>query len=263
MKLHIFSDLHMDTRAWRPPDLGADVYIVAGDLFDDGRYSARWCGDLAQRTGQQVLFTPGNHDFYAGRVGARLKEMSDICRVAGVVLLHNRSIVLDGIRFAGATAWTDFRLDGDGYQVLARHAAKQMIHDFTGIFVGDGKGHGRMLTPEYTERMHARSRRFLDRALEDAYEEPVVVVTHHAPSRQSLSPHFEKSALNPAFASDMDNVVGWSNAKLWVHGHIHDSVDFMLGATRVICNPRGHPKGLNRSFLDDLIIDSDAFFPVR
>ena len=253
----------MDAGFWQPPDLEADVYLVAGDLYDDGRYSARWCADLAQRTGKQVLFTPGNHDFYGARVGARLKEMRAICTRHDVILLQNRSVVLDGIRFVGGTAWTDFLLDGAGYQTLARHAAKQMVHDFTGIFVGDGNGKGMTLSPEYTERMHRRTLRALDRGLEDAYEEPVVVMTHHAPSRRSLSAGFEKSALNPAFASNLDSQVGWSNARLWVHGHVHSSADYQLGATRVLCNPRGHPKGLNRQFRDDLVLDTDDFPPVR
>ena len=27
---------------------------------------------------------------------------------------------------------------------------------------------------------------------------------------------------------------------LWVHGHTHDSCDYRVGNTRVICNPRGY-----------------------
>lgn len=253
----------MDSRGWQPPDLGADVYVVPGDLFDDGRHSARWCAELAQSRGKHVLFTPGNHEFYGARVGKRLKEMADICKKGGVTLLQNRSVVLDGVRFAGATTWTDFLLDGAGYQALARNAARQMIHDFTGIFVGDGKGKGAMLSPEYTERMHARALRFFDRAWVDAYEEPVVIVMHHAPSRRSVSDNFKKSALNPAFASDMDNLVGWSNARLLVHGHVHHTLDYSLGATRILCNPRGHPKGLNPTFQDGLIVDTADFPPVH
>jgi 3',5'-cyclic AMP phosphodiesterase CpdA len=262
MRLHIFSDLHMDSRGWQPPDHAADVYVVAGDLYDDGRHSARWCAELAQSRGKPVLFTPGNHEFYGARVGKRLKEMADICKKGDVTLLQNRSVVLGCVRFAGTTTWTDFLLDGVGYQVLARNAARQMVHDFTGIFVGDGKGQGKMLTPEYTERMHQRARRFLGRALVDAYEEPVVVVTHHAPSRSSISAQFERSALNPAFASDMDNFVGYSNARLLVHGHVHHSLDYLLGATRVVCNPRGHPKGLNPTFQEGLIVETNDFAPV-
>jgi len=255
MKLHIFSDLHMDGGAWTPPLLGADVSVVAGDLYDDGRLSARWCANLAQSSGAPVLFVPGNHDFYSGRISVRLKEMRDICQSSGVTLLQNRNVVLGGVRFVGGTAWTDFELDGLGYQQLSRNAAKQFMYDFSGIFVGNGRGEGQVLTPEYTERMHRRTRRALDKGLEEAYEEPVVVVTHHAPSQQSLAARYERSALNPAYASNLDEFVGWSNARIFVHGHVHHSLDYKLGATRVICNPRGHSRSPNPGFRPDLLID--------
>ena len=28
--------------------------------------------------------------------------------------------------------------------------------------------------------------------------------------------------------------------KLWTHGHTHHEFDYMVGSTRVVCNPRGY-----------------------
>jgi Icc-related predicted phosphoesterase len=43
---------------------------------------------------------------------------------------------------------------------------------------------------------------------------------------------------------------------LWVHGHIHDSMDYNVKGTRVICNPRGYaPKELNPDFQDSFIVE--------
>ncbi len=28
--------------------------------------------------------------------------------------------------------------------------------------------------------------------------------------------------------------------KLWTHGHTHEDFDYMIGTTRVFCNPRGY-----------------------
>ena len=28
--------------------------------------------------------------------------------------------------------------------------------------------------------------------------------------------------------------------KYWIHGHTHDACDYMIGDTRVLCNPRGY-----------------------
>ena len=28
--------------------------------------------------------------------------------------------------------------------------------------------------------------------------------------------------------------------RLWIHGHTHESFDYEIGKTRVVCNPRGY-----------------------
>lgn len=46
---------------------------------------------------------------------------------------------------------------------------------------------------------------------------------------------------------------------LWVHGHTHDSFDYMIGSTRVLCNPRGYiPEEANKQFDPALIVDLDG-----
>jgi len=65
-----------------------------------------------------------------------------------------------------------------------------------------------------------------------------VVVTHHAPSRESIPPALDEDPCNPAFASDMSRFIVESEARLWVHGHIHYCCDYTLGKTRVLANPR-------------------------
>lgn len=254
MRIQPLSDLHMDQGLWRPPVTDADVIVIAGDLFDDGTRSMRWCGDLTQETGKPVVVVPGNHDLMGARVGARLKAMRDIARRHGVYLLHNQSVVIEDVRFVGTTLWTDFRAGGAGLQQVAMHAARDLIGDFSTIFTADGRGKGHLLTPEYAVKMHQRARRALLSGLEDAYSEKVVVVTHHAPSRNSQDEAFRHSAVASAFVSDMDEFVGISNAALW-HGHLHTACDYKLGSTRVICNPRGHSRYMNPEFNPGLLVE--------
>ena len=43
-----------------------------------------------------------------------------------------------------------------------------------------------------------------------------------------------------------------SGVPLWIHGHTHDSFDYRLNGTRVVCNPRGYAKdGANENPLFD------------
>ena len=94
--------------------------------------------------------------------------------------------------------------------------------------------------PQDAADAHDVARAFLERELPSPGPEPVVVVTHMAPSARSIHPWYHDSALNPAYASNLDGLVEASGAALWLHGHTHTSFDYRIGKTRVVCNPRGY-----------------------
>ena len=69
----------------------------------------------------------------------------------------------------------------------------------------------------------------------------MVVITHHAPSMQSIEKNYRNSELVASFASNLENfILDLPNIKLWCHGHIHTASDYMIGNCRIICNPRGY-----------------------
>jgi hypothetical protein len=87
------------------------------------------------------------------------------------------------------------------------------------------------------------------------------VVTHHLPSMRSVAPRYENDPLTAAFASNCDDLLELG-ADLWIHGHTHDSCDYMAGRMRVVCNPRGYAEVWGRSlkaenpcFVRDLVVE--------
>ena len=43
---------------------------------------------------------------------------------------------------------------------------------------------------------------------------------------------------------------------LWLHGHVHSSFDYMIGDTRVVCNPRGYVGNeVNPNFDPELVVE--------
>jgi Icc-related predicted phosphoesterase len=48
--------------------------------------------------------------------------------------------------------------------------------------------------------------------------------------------------LSAAYVSDLAAPIEAGRPHLWVHGHVHQSFDYLVGATRVICNPHGYGK---------------------
>jgi hypothetical protein len=47
--------------------------------------------------------------------------------------------------------------------------------------------------------------------------------------------------MNGGYSSDLESfIIERPQIKLWTHGHTHDPFDYMVGSTRVLCNPRGY-----------------------
>ena len=99
-------------------------------------------------------------------------------------------------------------------------------------------------------------------ALAEPFDGPTVVITHHAPTLNSIHPRFAGSPLNGLFVTDAQDLVAASGARLWIHGHTHDSFDYQVQCTRVLCNPRGYVnwsgKTENNAFDPALVIDVPA-----
>lgn len=85
-------------------------------------------------------------------------------------------------------------------------------------------------------------------------EKQLVVITHHLPSFKSVAARYKNSALNPCFASQTDDLVMQLQPALWIHGHTHASVSYILGKTRVLCNPRGYGAE-NASFNPMMVVE--------
>ena len=65
---------------------------------------------------------------------------------------------------------------------------------------------------------------------------------HHTPSHQSCHPQYkDDQVMNGGYHSDLSEfILDRPQIKLWTHGHTHQPFDYMIGDTRVVCNPRGY-----------------------
>ncbi len=239
MRLWILSDLHVEQSIWdlpRPfPDF--DVLIAAGDIHDPASDGVRW---LAERIDRPVVYVMGNHEWYTHRekftVADEAARARALAEEAGIHLLMDEAIVIDGVRFLGASLWTDYDLYGTRAASMAE--ASQMMNDHRLIYPDTESGR---LSPRRALEWHEASTRWLAEQLTpDAFDGPTVVVTHHLPHPNSIAAQYAHDSLNPAFCSDLSWLVEGSGAALWVHGHTHSSFDYVAGGTRVVCNPKGY-----------------------
>ncbi len=242
MKLHILSDLHLGVGGMEPPRTDADVVVLAGDIARPAAAVA-W----AQRFGKPVIYVLGNHEFYGGSLPGTVAEFRRLCAGTTVHLLDDEALVIDGVRFLGSTLWSDFQLfDNEAQRLEAIELAQRLVRDFSRIRLGEDSE--ALFSPIDAAARFTRHAAWLDRQLDEPHAGPTVVITHHAPSRQSIHPRFIGSPLNACFVSDAEYLLRGQRAALWIHGHTHDSFDYEVQGTRVLCNARGYAKeGVNEN----------------
>ncbi len=238
-RLRILSDLHLEFRDWRPPEVDCDVVVLAGDIHV-GTAALPWARRVfgARRA---IVYVPGNHEYYGGQrdlvTGALRAAAADF----GIHVLDGDEVVIDGVRFLGATLWTDFELDGRRPIDVSRamDVARKAMPDYQIVRQRPGVP----MAPGDTREVHLEQRAWLAARLAVPFAGSTVVVTHHLPRRESIHPKYAQSAINPAFATDLSALCRGPVVDLWIHGHTHESFDYETDGTRVVCNPRGYLPG--------------------
>lgn len=259
MKLALASDLHLEFGDINlTNDEDADVLILSGDIMiaqdlhdhpepinpvvnlGKRQESAQRFRDFLKRCSFQfphVIYIAGNHEFYHGKFHGSLVDLRNECaKFPNVYFMENDLKVIDGVNFIGCTLWTDMN-KGDP---LTLHSVGDMMNDYRTIRE-DSKGYTR-LRPAHTMDRHRRSVEYIRTVIEGKFDEKFVVVGHMAPSKLSTHPMYANDTLmNGAYSSDLsDFILDHPQIKVWTHGHTHHNFDYMLGSTRIVCNPRGY-----------------------
>ncbi|KKW12964.1 MAG: Metallophosphoesterase [Candidatus Gottesmanbacteria bacterium GW2011_GWB1_49_7] len=194
-----------------------EFLVLAGDIGTRSSLEAAveaFCGRA-----NHVIMVAGNHEAWGRTIQASLDQCKELeSKFPNFHFLNNSSVVIDGQRFVGTSLWfPDHPLN---------FAFHHLDNDFARIdnFVSDVYAHA------------TAAKRYL----EGAVDTDDVVITHHLPSHESVHPRFRASEGNRFYVHDVSRLVEYAQPKLWIHGHTHDPVDYMIGDTRVICNPMGY-----------------------
>ena len=206
----------------------------------------------------QVILIMGNHEHYHGDYA---KTASVIRTVVGefsnVHFLDKEWRIINGVLFYGGTLWTDM----NGEDPLTLYQIASMMNDYRGVKNSAKTVQHRVPTydenntegwifkerpaqfrPEDSVEDHKAFLKELDAVLTLHPDLPTVVVGHHAPSKASTHPRYKNETLvNGAYSTNLDNyILDRRQIKLWTHGHTHEDFDYMIGTTRIVCNPRGY-----------------------
>lgn len=267
MKIALASDVHLE---FGPLELknteGADVLILSGDIIVASQLNDYDANNImGENTRSQVwhkffqecaaefpnvIYIMGNHEHYHGDYAKSYEHLLDkLSYIPNLHILEKQIVTFDDeFVFFGGTLWTDMN-QGDeltmnyvhhrmnDYNVLNSNSDVS-FRDELGVF-RTRNGH---LTPDDTRIDHGQYMQALRSCLEVYNDRKFIVVGHHAPSKKSTKPQYERDIhLNGAYSSDLSEfMLDHPQIKLWTHGHTHHNFDYMIGETRIVCNPRGY-----------------------
>lgn len=248
LKVAIGSDLHLEFGPLTPENKeNADVLVLAGDILVASNITPRYQTffEACSRNFKEVIYIMGNHEHYNGdflNTPSRIAKF--VAQFPNVHFLDKDVFTIGDTTFFGATFWTDF----NGGDPLAYNAANRGMNDFR--IVSCGYDDEFLLPNKFTAELAAedfgRAKASLDLLLGARElienDNKIVVVSHHAPSPKSIHPRYQNDVLiNYAYHTDLqDYITQHPEIKLWIHGHTHSTFDYMVGETRVLCNPRGY-----------------------
>lgn len=252
MKLKVFSDLHLEHyyACQVFPWIGeGDVLILAGDILcarhlkKNGYLKevyTRFLNDCSKNY-KKVLYVKGNHEAYGYNYEGTHRTIQENLP-DNFHLLENETVTIDNWNFIGFTLWTNFC----NAHPLEMMEAEQCMNDYKVIRIGSNY---RKMRAQDTLNFHLESINYLLNQLE-ILKENVFVISHHAPSYQSVPVQF-KNHSNGAYCTQLDYLIlDNPQIKYWVHGHTHNYFNYPIGDCKVICNPGGYP-GQNTGFQED------------
>ena len=223
-----------------PSNTTDQVAIAAGIGLGRRQEKAQRFRDFFKRCSFQfphVIYIMGNHEFYNGKFYASIDYMRDeIAKYPNIYMLEQDTKIIDDVVFVGGTLWTNM----NRRDPLTMHAIKDMMNDFR-IIRNDKRSYAAMSALDVAIR-HDRTLAYIKLMLQEHKDKKCVVVGHHTPSFQSVHPMYAHDTLmNGGYHSDLSEfILDHPQIKLWTHGHTHHPFDYVIGETRIVCNPRGY-----------------------
>lgn len=227
MQIQILSDLHFEFHteddgvtfikklvAARKKDV--DVLVIAGDLSLVGKNFLLFSLKKLIKYYEKIIFVPGNHEYYTASSSYNFHSLVEHFDKDSLFVLDNNFVEIEGKKFYGGTLWFDDYVN---------HYNKGFLNDFT--YIGN-----------FEPWVYEKNRQFIHAVKE--FKDLDCVISHHSPSYKSVHKDFKDNKLNEFYCNNLDTLVLEVKPKVWCHGHTHKSFDYMIGETRIICNPFGY-----------------------
>lgn len=224
-----------------------------------------------------VIYVAGNHEHYHGDFKHTLHNLKEKLHPHKNLHILDKEVFRYTAKdnkdyiFIGSTLWTDMNNEDP----LTLYHMKDYMNDFrvvknsnrmvvsnVPVYEYDSEGKvakneaGQQIqigmkkkesparfTPEDAVEENRKCFAYIKHIVENcAPWENVVVVGHHTPSHQSCHPRYKHDQImNGGYHNSYEEyIMDHPQIVLWTHGHTHERYDYMIGETRIVCNPRGY-----------------------
>lgn len=241
MKIYYGSDLHLEFRTNYPKiPTDGDILLLAGDIITVVNISMYL--DFFKEISfnfKEVYYVLGNHEYYKNDFNKVYQDIKLFCikhNLTNITVVDNNYYKLnDEYYLLGSTLWTDFKNNDP----IVKWLYPKQLNDVKCI---------ENIDSEIIYNENKKAREFIKESYEEIKKlnKKLIVMTHHAPSVQSIHPKYKNSGdMNYYFVNTNlienycygdDNII-----TKWIHGHCHTEFDFMEGSINNLCSPYGYP----------------------
>lgn len=212
MRIRYISDLHLEkTRSVVrsiPRDLSCPLFL-AGDIGNVNTQKYESFLGIAAEQSKHVFLIAGNHEYRRASSELEFQDIENkidrIAKKIGNISFLNRNIIdYEEFAVAGATLWTN---SADAPTSRLRLENERHLLDST--FIG--------------ETLKTKK--------------PVIMMTHHLPSYQLITPYFANhprwSAITYRWASHSDYLLT-KPITAWICGHSHTNIQRQVGGVQIL-----------------------------
>lgn len=246
--IQLASDLHLECggiyelcATW---NVASDTLLLAGDIVEvvllKKKNHLAWAFlEMVNREYKHVFWVMGNHEFYNNHISYVVRNARDRLKehdLNNIIVLDNDTVETDKFVIFGSTFWTDMN---KGSPVVMWHNSRRM-NDYARIKYDDAYLERRNLDVEATVGLHAIARKKLEVFMKLETSKKKIVMTHHAPSFLSIPRHQWADTMSYAYATELQSEIYGSDIDLWVHGHTHHKIVYVIGETVVASHARGY-----------------------
>jgi Icc-related predicted phosphoesterase len=247
MNIQIISDIHNEKGFNEVMLKSADMLVIAGDLNETIK-GVDWLLENIKEI--PVVYVLGNHEYFGGAYPKTLNEIKAKAEGTNIHVLENDVFEYGGVIFHGCSLWTDYALFGEVES--NKKYCEGMSGDYKHIQNSDTR---QLITANDFEKIHQTSKEWLRKSLLAHKGKTNIVVTHHAPSIQSILEEKKQNPISTAYASNLESFIEETQPAFWFHGHIHKNFDYQIEQTRIMTNPHGYKHKRNNEYVEEMVIE--------